>query len=496
MNPLIEKLRQRAAKDTDAIALRSRDKRLSYAELMDAVRQASVQLQSLQLRSIGLYLDNGIDWIIFDLAALEAGVGVVPLPWFFSEAQLAHAIADARVDGIVFDRALPPGLRARGEALPGFSDSRLQRLQATVDESASAPPATAKVSYTSGSTRAPKGIALDADFIAQTAESVCRAIGHLDIKTHLSVLPYATLLENIAGVYLPLMLGRCVHAEAPSRVGLTADLGLDPMALAACFARVRPSSMIVTPRLLEVLCRLVEAGAIDPACLVFVAVGGARVAPDQLRRARAAGIPAYEGYGLTECASVATLNTPHNDRIGSVGRPLPGVSVAIAADGEIRVARGRGTKPVMTGDLGRIDDDGFVYVDGRKSNLIVLENGRNLAPEWIESELDASPLIARSYVYAEADTVLYALLDSDATDAELDAELERVNRGLPAYARLRAWRRPAQGFSRTRNTLTANGRLRRGEIAKQLSASAGRQVSPAPAGRSPAHLSVQENSTC
>jgi long-subunit acyl-CoA synthetase (AMP-forming) len=366
-----------------------------------------------------------------------------------------------------------------GVALPGISDSRLQRIRVARDRQVTGTPVNsstvAKISYTSGTTGSPQGIELESAFIEQTSASLCAAIGDLEIQSHLGILPYATLLENIAGIYVPLSLGRCVHAESSADVGLTPALGLDPSKLRASFNRIQPNSLILTPQLLEVLCQLAEAATIKTGCLVFVAVGGARVAPALLRRARAAGIPAYEGYGLTEFASVATLNTPANDCIGSVGKPLPGVRVVIADDGEIclsREAAGDGVydqrRLIRSGDLGRIDAAGFVYVDGRKSNLIVLANGRNIAPEWIESELGASPLIAQSFVFSECQQRLAALLLTSATDAEVDTEIERINAELPAYARLQDWYRLGAPFSQARQTMTVNGRLRRRQIEQQL----------------------------
>ena len=515
MNSLIDQLLQCAAARPDDDALRSRDLRLNYAELIDAVEHATEQLRSLELRRIGLYLDNGLDWIIFDLAALAAGITAVPLPRFFSSAQIVHAIDDANLDGIVFDRELPPGVTASGIALPGFSDSRIQCIESrngniaprSPETPASSTSAPARVSYTSGSTGAPKGVELGADFIEQTATSLCQAIADLDINVHLSILPYATLLENIAGIYVPLLLGRCVHAEPAADVGLNDALGLDPAKLVTCFQRVRPNSLIITPQLLELLCQLVENAVINPDCLVFVAVGGARVAPTLLQRARQAGIPAYEGYGLTEFASVAMLNTPHNDRIGSVGKPLPGVSVSIAADGEICLARElpcateKGCQAlVRTGDLGSIDKDGFVHLRGRKTNLIVLANGRNVSPEWIEAELNASALIMQSYVFCDNGEQLAVLLASSATDAALETAINCINEDLPAYARVREWQRLKTPFSRAAQTLTANGRLRRQQIAQQLEQQSSKLLSrvdePLTSGCGHDRIPLQESNPC
>ena len=507
MNGLVEKIGQHALSMPEVIAIRSSDKHVSYAELMSAVQQAAAQLRSLQVESLGLYLDNGIDWIVFDLAALAAGIRVVPLPWFFSQTQIAHAIADGAVNSIVFDLALPSGVSTCGVPLQGYSDSRLQRIVTTDRSTSCKRRASAKVSYTSGSTGTPRGIELEAGFIEETAVSICRAIGHLGIESHLSILPYATLLENIAGVYVPLLLGRCVYAEPSAKIGLSASLGLDPLKLQATFNRVRPDSLIVTPQLLDVLCLLVEGAALTPDCLRFVAVGGARVAPKLLQRARGLGIPGYEGYGLTEFASVATLNTPQDDRIGSVGKPLPGVTVTIAEDGEICLESHSDTSAaetirsqrifVRSGDYGRIDRDGFVYVHGRKSNLIVLASGRNVSPEWIESDLDASPLVRQSYVFSESGDRLSALLATQASDDEIEIEITRINDALPAYARVADWHRLAAPFSREQQTLTANGRLRRQQIRRRLpELLAFRQtVTPPVSGGSSGYL-LQETNPC
>ena len=228
---------------------------------------------------------------------------------------------------------------------------------------------------------------------------------------------------------------------------------------------------------------LVETNAVDPECMVFVAVGGARVGEALMHRARRAGIPAYEGYGLTEFGSVAILNTPQQDRVGSVGKPLPGVVVKLAGDGEIclgtTLMQGKDdssrpkTVTAKTGDLGSIDDDGFIYVHGRKSNLIVLSTGRNVAPEWIETELNASAMILQSYVFTETKSELSALLVAAGpgiADSDLDLEIDRINATLPSYAQVKNWYRLSDPFSRANQMLTANGRLRRLQIKNVLPA--------------------------
>jgi len=493
MKTLLTQLEQQARTSPASIAIRSGDESLTYDQLMSAVQQTADQLKGNRVKSLGLYLDNGIEWIVVDLAAMAACIRIVPLPWFFSDEQISHAIQNGAVDSLVFATEVPSGIVGAGSPIRLYKGSQQQSIKPRTSQSAVTASIGGKVSYTSGSTGKPKGIELDYAFIDQTCRSISVAISGLGTETHLSILPYATLLENIAGVYVPLMLGKTVYAESSASVGLSADLRLDPAKLQQTVNQIRPNSLIITPQLLELFCMLVESNAVDPECLVFVAVGGARVGEALMHRARGAGIPAYEGYGLTEFGSVAILNTPQQDRVGSVGKPLPGVVVKLAEDGEIclgtTLIQGKDdssrpkTVTVKTGDLGSIDDDGFIYVHGRKSNLIVLSTGRNVAPEWIETELNASAMILQSYVFTETKSELSALLvaaESGIADSDLDLEKNRINAALPPYAQVKNWYRLSEPFSRANQMLTANGRLRRLQIKKILPALLARAQSSIP----------------
>ncbi|MCP4980913.1 MAG: long-chain fatty acid--CoA ligase [Gammaproteobacteria bacterium] len=483
MTGLLAHIEQQALRKPDAIAIRSCDDCLSYAELMAAVQQLAGQLQACRINAVGLYLDNGIDWIVVDLAAMSAQIRVVPLPWFFSRAQIEHAIETGGVDHLAVAGELPSGIIGTGIQTQLYAESYLHPIAQIGESAATTSSMGGKLSFTSGSTGTPKGIELTTDFIDQTCASVAEAISGLAIKTHLSVLPYATLLENVAGVYVPLMLGKTVYAEPAQQVGLSTNLRIEPVKLQQIFNRIRPHSMILTPQLLELFCALAESGVIDPRCLLFVAVGGARVGELLMRRARRAGIPAYEGYGLTEFGSVAILNTPQNDRLGSVGKPLPGISTEIAEDGEIILstrlvadrsdASNQQIVTLKTGDLGSIDSDGFVTILGRKSSLIVLSSGRNVTPEWIETELNASALIHQSYVFTETGSELSALVVAkfpDITDSDLDHEIGKLNHSLPVYAQVKRGYRLPGPFSSGNQMLTVNGRLRRSQINNHLPA--------------------------
>jgi long-subunit acyl-CoA synthetase (AMP-forming) len=232
-----------------------------------------------------------------------------------------------------------------------------------------------------------------------------------------------------------------------------------------------------------------EQKAFNPGTLRFAAVGGARVSEELLDRARRIGLPVYEGYGLSECASVVCLNRPGAHRPGSVGRPLPHVEVCLAEDGEVLIKGSTllgylGEAPPAngwwpTGDLGEFDPEGFLYLNGRKKHQFVTSFGRNVNPEWVEAELTQRRHIAQAFVYGEAIPRNHALLwpnRPECTDDELAAVVNQANEALPDYAQVHHWTRLDHPFTPANGLLTANGRLRRDAIVEryqtQLSESA------------------------
>jgi long-chain acyl-CoA synthetase len=150
---------------------------------------------------------------------------------------------------------------------------------------------------------------------------------------------------------------------------------------------------------------------------------------------RGAGITILEGYGLTESSAAATVNRPDHIKLGSVGQPLPGVSVKIADDGEIFLAgptifhgywrNDEATAEVMadgwlrTGDIGELDDDGFLRVTGRKKELIVTAGGKNVAPAVLEDRIRAHPLVSQVLVVGDARPYVASLITLDEESVEI-----------------------------------------------------------------------------
>jgi long-chain acyl-CoA synthetase len=448
--------------------------RLTYAELQQRVAAELRWLRACGVRRCALLADNGSRWAIADLALLEGELVNVPLPGYFTDAQLQHLLADAGVDSVLTDD--PARMRALGCEVQAVSEhSGLTLLSRHVASAPVLPAHTVKVTYTSGSTAEPKGVCLSAEVLARVSLSLRDSLQGLGLTRHFSVLPLATLLENIAGLYVPLALGIQTRILPLTTTGMSYGK-LDPAALLSSLDGAQPTHLLLVPELLRVLVNAAQRGWEPPRTLRFIAVGGASVSISLLEQAQALGLPVFEGYGLSESASVVCLNLPGAQRPGSVGKPLPHARVRLDAQGQLHVAGSvmsgylgapLPSDEIATGDLGHIDADGFVYVHGRAKNLLITSMGRNVAPEWVERELLREPAIGQAMAFGEARPFVVALLNPSAagiTQQELQRAVASANQRLPDYAQVRRWGSFPEALTFQAGLATANGRLRRAAI--------------------------------
>ncbi|MCM0614115.1 AMP-binding protein [Marinobacter sediminum] len=474
MATLPELLAARIACQPDAPALKGPDGFVSRRELHDAATTVAAALKRHGVARVGLCGDNTVAWVIADLACLIAGVVCVPVPVFFSRSQTEHLIARAGLDGLLWAE---PGTNREGLGHGVW----LATLPVTA-ESARIPEGTAKITFTSGSTGTPKGVCLSDSQMAATTLALKQRLEGVELRHHLCILPLATLLENIAGVYLPLLMGAVVELAPLKSLGMTGSSGLDAPRLVDSLNRTGPDSVILVPELAALLVASAENRALDPATFRFLAVGGGKVSPDLLARGRAAGLPLFEGYGLSECGSVVALNVPGDDCPGTVGRPLGHVQVEVGGDRQVRVGGNthlgylgdapQSEETFETGDLGYLDADGFLSVNGRSKNLLITSFGRNINPEWLESELIQAVGAHQAVVFGDGEPHPLALItvtDGRSPD-ELALDLKRLNERLPDYAQLDAVYIRRQLLNQAEGYLTANGRPVRSRIQSDLPA--------------------------
>jgi len=469
------------------LALVSARQSLSYAELTAAVSTLSAWLADTSVKVLALKADNSVAWVVVDLACQLADIVCIPIPDFFSESQICHCLNESGAELLISDdphygRAIKNG--ARWSSLPTFPLSSCSASapvspvffcwRSEGNESAriaigNYPENTQKITFTSGSTGNPKGVCLSQQHQWRVAVSLATGIS-LHQPRHLCLLPLSTLLENIAGIYGPLFCGGTIVIADSKERGLSGSSGLNAQTLLSCITNNKPDSIILLPQLLSVLVAACQQGWPPPDSLKFVAVGGARVSPQLLQSAHDAGLPAYQGYGLSECGSVVALNTPDEANFFAVGKPLPHTNITIEK-GEIvvtgEVFLGYLGQPeswyperVHSGDIGTFEDD-FLQVSGRSKNVVISSFGRNISPEWIETELLSTLIISHCLVAGDDQPHLGVLLSApeQVGNGEIQNWISQVNDSLPDYARVKTWQRlKAQDW---KELITANGRLRR-----------------------------------
>ncbi|MBV8078018.1 MAG: long-chain fatty acid--CoA ligase, partial [Planctomycetaceae bacterium] len=357
--------------------------------------------------------------------------------------------------------------------------------------------------YTSGTTGPPKGVMLSHGNLLSNAEEVRAIVEVGPDDFSLSWLPFSHIYARTLDHYLAHLAGGLTFL-ARSRDTVVADL-----------AEARPTMMNAVPRFYEKVWSLVEAlppeergrrlrGLFGPRLRVLYS-GGAPLPRHVCAGFHDAGLPLLEGYGLTESSPTISFNRIERFKIGTVGLAIPGVEVKIADDGEIltrgpHVMLGYWKDPeatrraivdgwLHTGDLGRLDEEGFLTITGRKKDLIITSGGNNIAPSELERLLLADPLIDQVVLYGDGKPFVSALIvpnleglraearalgcalefDGEliATPALLDFLAARVERRMQAVSkpeRVKAFLLLGRPFSVEAEELTPTQKVRRAEI--------------------------------
>lgn len=431
MKQVFDALRHHSQTRPDDIAFEDDTQSITWRALASRVENLARTVESLD-GTVGIGLAGGIDYVVADLALTLAAKRQVPLPFFFSTAQNAHVLMDAKVGSVITSH---PQMFS---ALP-----HLTLINPVPDDQGPIdlrpyPGGAERIIYTSGSSGNPKGVVLGDRQIGASISALNCVIAADASDTHLSILPLAQLLEQICGIFLPIVAG----AKTVFRFEATKSLFGAPIApLIDAFADLRPTTSLLAPAILGRWVDALGSGK-APESLRFVAVGGASSSPSLIHAARNVGIPVHEGYGLSECCAVVAMNRPGDSHPGTVGPVLDGLTVEIK-NGEIVVSgptvmqgylNGEAAPDVWhTGDLGHFDGDRLV-VDGRKDALLVTGAGRNISPEWVEQRVNADPRILSSALgvrKSDGALVLIVVVAAPVLPREIEAHMS----DLPVYAR-------------------------------------------------------------
>jgi long-subunit acyl-CoA synthetase (AMP-forming) len=434
MHSVFNALNINAKTNPTAIAFRDGQTEVTWQSLLALVSSLSGRLQDAQ-PVVGIFLPNSVDYVVADLAATLSGRRVVPLPAFFSKGQIAHVIQNADIGTIIAgdDGGL---IDDHNIEIVNVRSTTLDAIPANLAYQGNSE----RVIYTSGSSGSPKGVVLGDEQIEASLAGLGSAIRPSSNEKHLSLLPLSQLLEQICGIFLPILAGGQTTIVPEATAALFGG-PIDPVHNA--FINEQPTTSLLAPNLLRNwVAYLKSSGQAPPDSLRFLAVGGAPTAVALIQEAEKLGLPVYEGYGLSECCSVVALNRPGHNQAGTVGQTLDGITVMFD-EGEIIIAGptvmrgylgqdGNDNVPWRTGDLGHFVNDCLV-VNGRKDALIITPAGRNISPEWVEKATNANPKVVSSCL-TQNDSGSLVLMVASVQLVSVD-EIETALEHLPAYAR-------------------------------------------------------------
>lgn len=431
---------------------------LSWADYRQQADLVAAGLISLGVRAgdrIAILSENRVEWFIADHAVLSAGAADVPLHAPLATAQVEYQVGHSESRGIfvngqnqadkVFDAiaslptlefmvsfesiSVPSGcklkvlswgeLKVRGQSVGGAATAEIARREAAIQ-----PNDLATIIYTSGTTGHPKGVMLSHRNLLTNAVATGK-ISFLDAgDVLLSWLPYSHIYARTVDHYLTTS-SEIVVALAESLDTLIDDL-----------KTIQPTWLTAVPRFYEKVWNNIKSLPPDERATKLRDIFGPRIKqltsggaplPRHVCEAYfAAGLPLLEGYGLTESSPVIAFNSLRNCRIGTVGQPIDDVEVRIADDGEIltrgpHVMLGYWKNPtatdevirdgwLLTGDVGTLNDDGYLSITDRKKDLFVTSAGKNIAPSELERLLVSDPFIDQAVVYGDGRHFISALI--------------------------------------------------------------------------------------
>ncbi len=462
--------------------------RWSYSRLWNESGQVATLLQRRGLKKgdqVILWGPNSPHWVLSFFGCIRAGVVLVPLDLRSEPDYVARVVSRTEPKLAFTSRFTPKDGVDLGVPEIAFEDLEADIQGLPQPEHVDvAPDDLAEIMFTSGTTGDPKGVMLTHRNLTSNVAGISQYISCKTSSRLLSILPLSHMYEQMGGLFIVLYHGASV----------TYPISRQPTVLARTMRERRITIMLLVPQALELLMNGIErevkrqgrevlwnkllkiaestpfplrrllfrrvhkqfGGKLD-----FIVSGGAALDHELGRKWELLGVKIVQGYGTTEASPVISNHSLRERRLDSTGRPLPNVEVKISGEGEILV-RGDNITPgywrapeetaatfdgdwYMTGDLGFFDDEGFLHVQGRKKDMIVLPSGQNIFPEDIQAVLAKHPNVTDATVVGlprGSSVEVHAALILDNADTAQDvvswtngqlAEQQRV-RGFTVWA--------------------------------------------------------------
>lgn len=455
---------------------------LNYHEVMENARavRKGLAAEGFQEKHIALIGSSSVEWIESYLGIITGRTVAVPLDAMLpvedlidlinrsdSEALFLSQKNQALLDEILAECPKLKKIWMLQEEETESSDGRVTCLgklketgrKAEADSMRPQAEDIATIIFTSGTTGKSKGVMLTQGNLASNVLSVDFALEPGTVI--LSVLPvhhaFCLVMDWLKGFSLGTTV--CIN---DSLMHMVKNMGI-----------FKPEVILMVPLMVETIYkRLSAASPLIPKKMVaakafggnlkIIITGGAHLDPFYIDKFADYGIDIYEGYGMSECSPVISSNTPERHKAGSIGRPLPNAEISFE-DGEIlvrgsSVMKGYYKMPeetaetlrdgwLHTGDKGYLDEDGFLFINGRLKNLIILSNGENISPEEIENKLALGKLVGEvivtgenngltARIYPDQDVVSAKHMSEEKIRTELQAFLDNYNKSQPTYRQI------------------------------------------------------------
>ncbi len=410
----------------------------------------SVQIDSPSNTIIGIAMRSSYDWVKTFLAALKFGAVILPVPLDFTDEQISSLLGKASLvitnDHLVQERI--------AKILPSkqiFNSCGMPLNRNPIQSASTIPEDIIAIIHTSGTTSSPKGVMIRDEGLGILVESLFTRVPSKPLS-YLSVVPMSLLIEQVLGIVMPLLSGghTVFMPKAFPEFGQGVQQAEQYIAL---FKDAKPNFGYLPPELLSCLSKQLDIkdkisllGPNDPHFIT----GGTNVPEALLLDLQEKNIKVFEGYGLSENSSVVSLNYPDNNRIGSVGKPLPSNSCRIE-NGELIVKSSTLCAgyysldetscdiikdELHTGDLAEIKDE-FIYIKGRKKHVIILANARNVSPEWVEKSYKKLPSVDDLVVIGDGKNHLSAIIFTKKGISSIQQEQTVINEMLPEFAQVK-----------------------------------------------------------
>lgn len=440
----------------DRVAVAGKSGEITYAELYGQVGGLRKWLYALGLprgARIGLMMRNNEDHIRLFLAVTTAGYVAVPFGLTMSRDEVGANIKKMGISLMLTGPEFTPLASGLGAPVTQADSIKPEGFAPAAPTEGSDPCA---IFFTGGTTGSPKGALLSHRAVMRGAYNGIFMWGGVLYQRYYALLPFSHVFGLIRNLLTSLYTGSVIYTCEDMR-NLFSDLAV-----------AQPTVMVLVPGLADMLwgASMLKGQGVFGGRLKVIIAGGAPVPPSLVARYASIGVTVYPGYGLTETANLVSGNGDSANRPDSVGRAY-GAQELKLVDGELWV-RGENVMDCYyndpeataaafedgyfkTGDLARIDSDGFIYITGRIKNLIILPNGENVSPEELEDRIcGASPLVAACLAYESVNEAGAAVIaieicpnskameKTGITDpyAALSAVVDKVNAALPPFKRM------------------------------------------------------------